>query len=331
MPLALLLLSRLTLAANVGDVRGGAGRGLLPHGESQWLCNLGAASDRGLGCRTRAPRAAERRRAHRHGDDNRDAPADGGQVHADLADRSSGRAAHARRRAYQQPGGKFYQPPPLETISGPLLQYAQSSNLGFLPLHGERDEEYQFGLTVPFRGWMLDVFDHNPIGNSSVFLPITISGTLIRATELTLRSPRFWAGEQVYVTYSNQTADGFGTITGGLTDFSPPSGYYALDHDQRNTLNVGVQAELPWRAFASLNLYFGSGFANGNAPPSHLPSNGTLDVSLGKTFVEQLTASLTVLNIADKHLLIDNSLTFDGFHWNYPRQIYAALYYHFGY
>jgi len=237
--------------------------------------------------------------------------------------------------------GKFYQPPPLETISGPLLEYAQTSNLGFLPLHGERDEEYQFGLTVPLHGWLLDVdhfqtraqnfFDHNPIGNSDVFLPITISGALIRATELTLRSPRFWSGEQLYVTYSNQTADGFGTITGGLTDFSPPSGYYALDHDQRNTLNVGLQAELPWRAFASMNVYFGSGFSNGDPPPSHLPSNGTLDVSLGKTWAEQLTASLTVLNVTDKHLLIDNSLTFDGFHWNYPRQIYAALYYRFGY
>jgi TonB dependent receptor/Carboxypeptidase regulatory-like domain len=237
--------------------------------------------------------------------------------------------------------GKFYQPPPLETISGPLLQYAQSSSLGFLPLHGERDEEYQLGLTVPLHGWMIDAdhfqtraqnfFDHNPIGNSDVFLPITISGALIRATEFTLRSPRFWAGEQVYLTYSNQTADGFGTITGGLTDFSPPSGYYALDHDQRNTLNAGVHAELPGRAYVAMNVYFGSGFSNGSAPPSHLPSNGALDLSVGKAFGQELKASLTVLNLTDKHLLIDNSLTFDGFHWNYPRQIYAALHYRFGY
>jgi len=152
-----------------------------------------------------------------------------------------------------------------------------------------------------------------------------------RATEIALRSPRFWAGEQVYLTYSNQTADGFGTITGGLTDFSPPSGYYALDHDQRNTLNAGLHAELPWQAYFTMNLYFGSGFSNGNPPPSYLPSNGSLDLSLGKTFGQQLTASLTVLNVTNKHLLIDNSLTFDGYHWNYPRQIYAALHYRFPY
>ncbi|MBV8307333.1 MAG: TonB-dependent receptor [Gammaproteobacteria bacterium] len=237
--------------------------------------------------------------------------------------------------------GKFYQPPPLTTLSGPLLEYAQNANLGFLPLHGERDEEYQFGLTIPVHGWSLDIdhfqtraenfFDHNPLGNSDVFLPITISGALIRATELTVRSPRFWAGEEVYLTYSNQTADGFGAITGGLTDFSPPAGYYALDHDQRNTLNAGLQAQLPWHAWASMNLYFGSGFSNGAAPPSHLPSHGTLDLSLGKAVGTSLSASLSVLNVTDKHLLIDNSLTFDGVHWNYPREVYASFTYRFAY
>jgi outer membrane receptor protein involved in Fe transport len=237
--------------------------------------------------------------------------------------------------------GKFYQPPPLETVSGPLLEYAHASALGFLPLHGERDEEYQVGLTIPVGGWTIDLdhfrtqsqnfFDHNPIGNSDIFLPITITGALIEGNELTVRSPRFWARDQVYVTYSNQTADGTGTITGGLTNFAPPTGYYALDHDQRNTLNVGFHADLPWQMYASMNLYFGSGFSNGDAPPSHLPSHGTVDVSVGKEFSRRLTASLTVLNVTDKHLLIDNSLTFDGYHWDYPRQIYGEMHYRFGY
>jgi len=237
--------------------------------------------------------------------------------------------------------GKFYQPPPLETISGPLLTFAQSSSLGFLPLYGERDKEFQVGLTIPVSNWTIDVdrfrtkaenfFDHNPIGNSNVFLPITISGALINATELTVRSPRFWSGVRAYLAYSNQTADALGTITGGLTDFSPPTGYYALDHDQRNTLNLGLDAQLPWHSYASANLYYGSGFTNGDGPPSHLPSHASLDLSFGRAFTTNLTASLSVLNLTNRRLLLDNSLTFDGLHWNNPREIFAEIHYLFGY
>ena len=95
--------------------------------------------------------------------------------------------------------GKYYQAPPLTTLSGPLLEFAQNNDLGFMPLHGERDEEYQFGLTIPLHGWTVDVdhfhtqaknfFDHNNIGNSNAFLPLTIDGALIQGNELTIRSP----------------------------------------------------------------------------------------------------------------------------------------------
>jgi hypothetical protein len=237
--------------------------------------------------------------------------------------------------------GHYYQAPPLETLSGPLLQFAQSGNLAFLPLRGERDSEHQFGLTVPVYGWTVDAdyfrtaaknfFDHNPIGESNVFFPLTIQGALIRAWELTVRSPRFWNFGQVHAAWSNQRANGFGAITGGLTDFSPGSAPFALDHDQRNTLNAGFEAKLPWQSFVSTNLYFGSGFANGNPPPDHLPSHASLDLTLGKSFTPSWSASLTVLNVMDRHLLTDNSLTFGGVHYNNPREIYAEVHYHFGY
>jgi hypothetical protein len=54
-------------------------------------------------------------------------------------------------------------------------------------------------------------------------------------------------------------------------------------------------------------------------------------MSVGKAFGKRLSASLTVLNVADRRLLIDNSLTFGGFHYNDPRQIYGELRYRFGY
>lgn len=233
--------------------------------------------------------------------------------------------------------GKFYQAPPLDTLSGPLLQFANTNDTGFLPLRGERDTEYQYGLLIPWRGWTIDVdrfrtearnfFDHNPVGNSDIFLPLTITGALIQATEVAIRSPRYWNAAQVHLAYSNQTADGFGAITGGLTDFSPPSGPFALDHDQRTTLSTGFDVKLPWKSFLSMNLTYGSGFANGDMGPSHLPSHAELDVSIGREFLPNLTASLSALNLANKHLLIDNSLTFGGQHYNEPLQVYAEVRY----
>jgi TonB dependent receptor/Carboxypeptidase regulatory-like domain/TonB-dependent Receptor Plug Domain len=237
--------------------------------------------------------------------------------------------------------GKYFQAPPLITLSGPLLQFAQSNDLGFIPLHGERDEEYQFGLTIPIEGWSVDIdhfhtlaknfFDHNNIGNSNAFLPLTIDGALIQGNELAIRSPKLWNIGQFHLAYSNQTADGIGAINGGLTDFSPPSGSFALDHDQRNTANAGFDVNLPWTSFASLSVYYGSGFANGDAPPTHLPSHAEINLSAGKSFGQSLDASLTILNMTDRHLLVDNSLTFGGVHYNDPRQIYAQIHYRFGY
>jgi outer membrane cobalamin receptor len=239
--------------------------------------------------------------------------------------------------------GDFYQAPPLLTASGPLLNFVNNQNLDFIPLHGERDEEQQFGVTVPFRGWSFDAdtfrthvrnfFDHGSVGNSNVFFPLTIDGALIRGWELTIRSPRLWRTVRGHLAYSNQIAQGVGAISGGLTDFSPPSGFFTLDHDQRNTLNTGLDFTLPGRAYASTNVYYGSGFANGDFPagPSHLPGHTTFDLTVGKSFGERLSVSVTGLNVANRHLLLDNSVTFGGFHYNNPREIFAEIRYRFHY
>ena len=237
--------------------------------------------------------------------------------------------------------GKYYQAPPLETLAGPLAQFATRSDTGFLPLHGERDTERQFGLTIPLEGWSIEAdyfineaknfFDHDAIGSSDVFLPLTVQGARIEAYELTVRSPPLWRHGQAHLAFSNQTADGSGGITGGLTDFEPGEGSFALDHDQRNTLDAGIDATLPRGFFASVSLYYGSGFANGDAPPSHLPSHAELDLAAGRMLSRDLSVSLTALNVTNRRLLTDNSLTFGGVHWNDPLQIYAQLRYRFHY
>jgi outer membrane receptor protein involved in Fe transport len=234
---------------------------------------------------------------------------------------------------------RFYQAPPLDTISGAVLQYALRSRLGFLPLRGERDEQHEFGILIPFRGWSANFdyfrtgarnfFDHDAIGNSDIFLPLTIDHARINGWEANVQSPRFFRDAHAHVVYSNQQAEGFGAVTGGLTDFSPPpSGGFYLDHDQRNTLSSGLDTALPRRAWASFDVNYGSGFLNGNGP-AHLPGYTTLDLSLGKRFGENLTVNLSATNLTNTIYQLDDSNTFGGTHFADPRILYGEVRYRF--
>jgi hypothetical protein len=250
--------------------------------------------------------------------------------------------------------GRFYQPPPLVTASGPVITFANSNNTTLVPLHGERDEEHQFGVQIPYKGWLLDAdtfktrvnnfLDHSNIGDSSIYFPVTVDGALVRAWELSLRSPRVWKLGQAHLAYSNQIAEQRGNITGGLvcTPVGDPAcdagfNYTPVDHDQRNTLNVGFTASLPGRAYFSSNVYYGSGFVNGDPDPAtpypngYLPQHTTFDLSAGKSFGDRFSVSLTDANAANRRVLLDNSLTFGGFHYNDPREYYAEVRYRFKY
>ncbi len=207
-------------------------------------------------------------------------------------------------------------------------------------------------MAIPLHGWLLDVdtfrtrvnnfLDHSNVGDSSLYFPVTVDGALIRAWELSLRSPRIGRFGQAHLAFSNQIAEQRGKITGGLVCVpigSPQCDagflYRPVDHDQRNTLNVGFNAFLPRRITASTNVYYGSGFTNGNPSPDtpypngYLPQHTTVDLSLGKSFGENLAGSVTATNVANRRVLLDNSLTFGGFHYNDPREIFGELRYRF--
>ena len=251
--------------------------------------------------------------------------------------------------------GRYYQAPPLVSIQGPLVTYAKANNTGFTSLLGERDEEHEFSIQIPYRGWALEVdnfktrinnfLDHSNIGESNVFIPVTVDGALVRAWEATLRSPSLWRRGQFHLAYSNQIAEQRGAITGGLictSSCDTSFDYTPVDHDQRHTLNTGFTATLPMRSWFSSNVYYGSGFSNGTAgatdasgnlispyQANYLPAHTTFDVSSGKTFGENFKFAVTVVNVTNHRVLTDSSLTIGGFHYNDPRQVSAELRYRF--
>jgi hypothetical protein len=252
--------------------------------------------------------------------------------------------------------GHFFQPAPILTVSTAVLNYASSLPGGenaFTPIPSERDEEHQFGIEIPYRGWRLNIdtfknrvnnfLDHSNLGESNMYFPIAVDGALVRSWEMTLHSPELWQRGQFYVTYSNQIAQQRGNIIGGFTCSSPSDPacdlgpqYIPLDHDQRDTLNTGFTANLPLKTWFASNVYYGSGFSNGlagaiegpyNAP--YLPVHTTFDSSIGHAIGERWKLSVTAINVTNHRVLLDNSITIGGFHYNDPRMIAVEAKYRF--
>ncbi len=274
-----------------------------------------------------------------------------GEVTENVADPRAGAAIQIPRVGWVLRGfyGRYYQPPPLLTVSGPILAEAASQGFAFAPLRGERDEQYDVGLSIPVRGWALEAdnfrtsasnyFDHDVLGNSNIFFPLTLQHGRIKGTEVTVRSPKLGRRGQFHLAYSRQFAQWRGPVTGGLvstvagTDLLPCVNnqvWCFLDHDQRDILSTGFIIDLPWRGWAAGNFTYGSGFLNGDGP-AHLAPHTSFDLSLGKDFGEDWSVQLSALNLGNSRYLLDNSNTFGGTHFNYPRQLAVQVKYRFHY
>jgi len=270
----------------------------------------------------------------------------GGPVSENAADPRIGAAVQIPHLGWVVRGfyGRYYQAPPLVTITNTGLNGSQCPALNtdqcFLPLHGERDEQREFGLAIPFRGWSFDVsnfrtgahnfFDHDALGNSNVFFPLTLQHARIRGWEVTAKSPQIGGRGQLHLVSSYQYAEWSGVVTGGLFSGDSCDRLCFLDHDQRDTLSAGFNLTLPLKSSADFNLTYGSGFLDGDGP-GHLPSHTTFNLALAKSFWENLTLRLTGLNLSNDHYMLDNSNTFGGTHFVNPRQISAQLQYRFRY
>jgi hypothetical protein len=251
--------------------------------------------------------------------------------------------------------GRFFQPAPVITVSSALLNFiqGQQGQNAVVAVLSERDEEHQFGIVIPWRGWSLDVdtfstrvknfLDHANVGESNLYFPISVDGALVRAWEMTLRSPQIARRGQFHLAYSNQIAEQRGGITGGYTCSLPTDpacnagpDYEPLDHDQRHTLNTGFTAALTAHTWFSTNVYYGSGFVNGLQDSgigpyqgAYLPAHTTFDIAAGHGFGDRWKLSANVVNVTNHRVLMDNSITIGGFHENDPRIITGELRYRF--
>ncbi len=252
--------------------------------------------------------------------------------------------------------GRYYQEPPLSTVTGPLLEFALKKGFGILPLKGERNEEHQFGVTIPFEGWWIDVvhyrtgaknfLDHEALGASSILLPVTVERARIRGLDVSFNSAAIFKLLRLSFIYSHMRIEGQGAITGGLTDFRTPAGFFFLDHDQRHTLKGGVSVKLPWKLLLFEETHYGSGFASVGEPEnsgggettpagrpvnSHLPGRFRFDASLIRNFGKDWTVSVNSWNVFNSSYLLDNSPTLGGVHWSTPRQLWVEVRYRFRY
>jgi outer membrane receptor protein involved in Fe transport len=240
--------------------------------------------------------------------------------------------------------GRYYQEPPLSTVAGPLLEFVQTSGFEILPLHGERDEELQFGITIPYKGWWLDTayyntkaqnfLDHESLGASNIFFPVTIGNARIRGADVSVTSPSIAKRLRFSLIYAHMRAEGWGGLSGGLLEEELAStDRFFLDHDQRHTMTLGSFLSLPWDSYLFGELHYGSGFANRAAEeapgPSHLPGHVRFDLGGGKRFGKDWAVTINVLNVTNGSYLLDNSPLLGGVHWVEPRQIWAEVRYKF--
>jgi TonB dependent receptor/Carboxypeptidase regulatory-like domain len=261
--------------------------------------------------------------------------------------------------------GRYYQEPPLSTVSGSLLEFVETSGFAVLPLHGERDEEHQFGITIPYKQWWFDAeyyntkarnfLDHEALGASNIFFPVTIGNAHIRGVDVSLTSPRLFKRLRFSLIYARMRAEGWGGISGGLTedvdvikpggvqvlhhaDPEVATGRFFLDHDQRHTMTLGSFLSLPWDSYIFGELHYGSGFPNlgeeeneDTSTATHLPGHVRLDLGGGKRFGKKWAVTVNALNVTNGSYLLDNSPLLGGVHWVEPRQIWAELRYSFRY
>ena len=82
-----------------------------------------------------------------------------------------------------------------------------------------------------------------------------------------------------------------------------------------------------WCPFCTLSIASFVGQAGTFGQANYAASKG--DVSAGHSISDNLKISANVINVTNHRVLLDNSVTIGGFHYNDPRMLSAELRYRF--
>ena len=238
--------------------------------------------------------------------------------------------------------GKYYQAPPLSTVSGPLLDYAVSQGLGFIPLRGERDQEHQFGLTIPLRGW---VVRREQLSSARAEL---FRSQLDRQLERLLPADHRWRTtvrlggldplaedcptrrslSHVCLRACRRLGRGQRRPDRFLASGAAATSCWTTTKDTRFTRGSTSTFRGESRLAEICTTVPGSPTDPAMCPRIYRRTPLSIFRSARRS-AENLTLSVTSLNLANRRFLLDNSATFGGTHYAEPRQIYVQVRYRF--
>ncbi len=177
-----------------------------------------------------------------------------------------------------------------------------------------------------------------------MYFPIAVDGALVRAWEMTLRSPAAGPPRPIpsHLFQSNRRAARQHHRRLHLQHSHRP-GLRPRPQLHRRSTTTSATPSTP-ASRPTCRCTPGSPPTSTTAPASptaspaptagpyngpYLPVHTTFDVSAGHTIGERWKLSATVLNVTNHRVLLDNSVTIGGFHCNDPRMISAELRYRF--
>ena len=195
-----------------------------------------------------------------------------------------------------------------------------------------------------FKNRVNNFLDHSNLGESNMYFPIAVDGALVRAWEMTLRSPALWRTRRSSTSPTRtRSPSSAATSSAASRAASPPirpatsapitrpstttSATRSTPASRRTCPRTPGSRPMSTTAPAFRMAWPARAKAPTRAPicpctPPSMSPRATRSASTG-------SLAANVINVTNHRVLLDNSVTIGGFHYNDPRMISAELRYRF--